>query len=220
MGTNYIRDAQSTQVKTIWKSLQNAWNYATNLSRKIFKKAGAINRIPVTGKITSIDNQDNMEVTKCANEKNNNKQIHEESPNMKEPSFWKHLFSETKNATFMVAKFMLFAWFLGALIRLYVPESWITSVLGDDNPMSIITAAFLGIPAYTSSLAALPIVGGLLEQGMHPAAALAFLIAGPTTTLPAMSAVWGLVDRKVFSLYVGFSLFGAILLGYLYSFFL
>ena len=52
---------------------------------------------------------------------------------------------------------------------------------------------------------------------MHPAAALAFLIAGPTTTLPAMSAVWGLVNRKVFAAYIGYSLVGAIVLGYIYS---
>jgi uncharacterized membrane protein YraQ (UPF0718 family) len=64
----------------------------------------------------------------------------------------------------------------------------------------------------------MPLVGGLLAQGMHPAAALAFLIAGPTTTLPAMSAVWGLVNRKVFALYIGFSLVGAVVLGTIYSF--
>ncbi len=47
-----------------------------------------------------------------------------------------------------------------------------------------------------------------------PAAALAFLIAGPTTTLPAMAAVWTLVKSRIFILYVSFSLVGAILLGY------
>ena len=63
-------------------------------------------------------------------------------------------------------------------------------------------AALLGVPIYTSNLAALPMVGGLLAQGMNPAAALAFLVAGPTTTIPAMAAVWGLVSRRVFALYV------------------
>jgi len=61
------------------------------------------------------------------------------------------------------------------------------------------------------------LIGGLLARGMHPAAALAFLISGPTTTLPAMSAVWGLVNRKVFSLYIAFSLLGAVLMGYIYN---
>ena len=119
--------------------------------------------------------------------------------------------------TTMVIKFMVLAWFIGALIHLYVPETWITTSLGGDKPWAIITAAFLGIPVYTSNLTAMPLVGGLIRQGMHPAAALAFLIAGPTTTLPAMSAVWGLVNRKVFTFYIGLSLVGAIVLGYIYS---
>jgi len=55
--------------------------------------------------------------------------------------------------------------------------------------------SMLGVPTYTSNLSALPMVSGLLAQGMSPAAALAFLIAGPTTTLPAMAAVWSLVSH-------------------------
>ena len=42
---------------------------------------------------------------------------------------------------------------------------------------------------YTTNLAALPLVGKLLQQGMNAAAGLAFLIAGAMTTLPAMVAV-------------------------------
>jgi uncharacterized membrane protein YraQ (UPF0718 family) len=130
---------------------------------------------------------------------------------------WKRIAAETWAATTMVIKFMTLAWFLGALIRLYVPEIWIVSTLGGDNSWAIVIAAVLGIPVYTSNLAAMPLVGGLLAQGMRPSAALAFLIAGPTTTLPAMSAVWGLVNRKVFGLYIGFSLGGAVLLGYIFN---
>jgi uncharacterized membrane protein YraQ (UPF0718 family) len=134
-----------------------------------------------------------------------------------ETPFWRRLAGETWTATTMVIKFMLLAWFVGALVKLYVPEEWITGVLSGDNPWSIMTAAFLGVPVYTSNLAAMPLVGGLLALGMHPSAALAFLIAGPITTLPAMSAVWGLVNRKVFALYIGFALVGAVLLGYAYN---
>jgi uncharacterized membrane protein YraQ (UPF0718 family) len=133
-----------------------------------------------------------------------------------EKSFWQRLAGETWIATTMVIKFMLLAWFLGAIVKLYLPEEWITRVLSEDNPWSIMTAALLGVPVYTSNLAAMPLVGGLLTLGMHPAAALAFLIAGPITTLPAMSAVWGLVNRKVFALYIGFALIGAVVLGYIY----
>ncbi len=130
-------------------------------------------------------------------------------------SFWNRLMKESWGATLMVAKFMALAFFLEAIIILYVPEEWITHVMGRENFWAIITAAFLGIPVYTSNLSALPMVSGLLTQGMSPAAALAFLIAGPTTTLPAMAAVWTLVKFRVFILYVSFVLFGAVVLGYL-----
>jgi uncharacterized protein len=133
------------------------------------------------------------------------------------PSFWRRLGRETWLATAMVAKFMALAFLLEALIALYVPERWIVTVLGDGNTASIASAALLGVPVYTSNLTALPLIGGLLSQGMAPAAALAFLIAGPTTTLPAMAAVWGLVSRRVFLLYVALSLFGAVALGYAYQ---
>lgn len=130
-------------------------------------------------------------------------------------TFRQRLFKETLSATVMVVKFMALAFFLEALIILYVPQEWITAALGQKNPMAIATAAILGVPTYTSSLTALPMISGLLTQGMNPAAALAFLIAGPTTTLPAMAAVWPLVARRVFVLYVSFSLAGAIIIGYL-----
>ena len=129
--------------------------------------------------------------------------------------FWSRLFNESYSATLMVIKFMAMAFFLEALIVLYVPTEWITGLMGRENTWAIITAAILGIPTYTSNLSALPMVSGLLAQGMSPAAALAFLIAGPTTTLPAMAAVWSLVSHRVFAMYVSFALIGAIVLGYL-----
>jgi len=133
------------------------------------------------------------------------------------PSFKTRLLRETVNATLMVSKFMALAFFLEAIITLYVPREWISGALGQRNPLSILTAAALGVPVYTANLSALPIIGGLLAQGMNPAAALAFLIAGPTTTLPAMAAVWPLVSHRVFAVYVSFSLIGAVLAGYLYD---
>jgi uncharacterized membrane protein YraQ (UPF0718 family) len=85
---------------------------------------------------------------------------------------------------------------------------------GPGKCLAIITAALLGVPTYTSNLSALPMVSGLLAQGMSPAAALAFLVAGPTTTLPAMAAVWSLVSHRIFVFYVSFAFLGAMVLGY------
>ena len=132
-------------------------------------------------------------------------------------SFKARLIKETGAATLMVAKFMTLAFFLEGLITLYIPAEWISTALGSGNSYAIVASSLMGVPAYTTSLTALPMISGLLTQGMQPAAALAFLIAGPTTTLPAMAAVWPLVVRKVFFLYISFSLLGAIMIGYAYE---
>ena len=128
--------------------------------------------------------------------------------------FWRRLFKETVSATWMVAKFMALAFFLEGLITLYVPPAWISGILGQQHPLVILFSALLGVPAYTTSLTALPMISGLLTQGMNPAAALAFLVAGPTTTLPAMAAVWPLVRPRVFAIYFSVALIGAAVIGY------
>jgi uncharacterized membrane protein YraQ (UPF0718 family) len=65
--------------------------------------------------------------------------------------------------------------------------------------------------------AALPLVGGLIEQGMAPGAGLAFLVAGGVTSLPAAIAVWALVKPRVFGLYIAISLGGALVSGLLFQ---
>jgi len=45
-----------------------------------------------------------------------------------------------------------------------------------------------------------------------------FLLAGPVTAVPAMIAVFGLVKRKVFLLFLLLGLSLSIVLGYLYEF--
>ena len=59
----------------------------------------------------------------------------------------------------------------------------------------------LGIPAYLNGLAAIPLVGGLIDMGMNPAVGLAFMVAGGVTSIPAAMAVWALVRPRVFALY-------------------
>ncbi len=113
---------------------------------------------------------------------------------------------------------MLLALVLEALFTLYVPREWVVAIVGQNSRLAILTAALVGVPLYTSNLTALPMIGALLAQGMNSSAALAFLIAGPTTTIPAMAAVWGLVSRRVFALYVAFAFVGAVLLGILHRF--
>lgn len=135
---------------------------------------------------------------------------------LKDP-FYKTVLSETWKSTGQVIKFMSIAFFVNALIVFYLPASLISGLIESGNGSSILIASLAGIPAYTSNITALPLISGLLRLGMSPAAALSFLIAGPVTTLPALIAVKGLANRRIFLLYLSISLFGAILAGYAYQ---
>lgn len=135
-----------------------------------------------------------------------------------EKTFRQRLINESLKSVWMITKFMGLVFLLNALINLYVPQEWIGQLLNQEGFASVIIAAVLGVPVYTSNITALPMVGGLLQLGLHPGAALAFLISGPLTTIPAMAAVYGITTRKVFGLYVAFSLFGSLLFGLLYYF--
>jgi len=229
LGAQPIRKSGEMQTGMIGFSLRRNIDKISKLRiRDVFTLFQKNESIAVTGesnqlKISATENFDNGKCCSCPEETSEEPCCSsecEDASQSKGGKIWRELLSEVKDSTLMVTKFMLLAWTMGAIIRFYIPETWITNTLGRDHPLTILFASVLGIPAYTSSIAALPLVGELLKQGMNPAAALAFLIAGPTTTLPAMSAVWGLVNRKVFYLYLGFTLFSAISMGYLYNVFL
>ena len=77
----------------------------------------------------------------------------------------------------------------------------------------ILIAAVVGAPAYLNGYAAVPLIDGLLTQGMSPGAAMSFAIAGGISSIPAAIAVWALVRPRVFAAYLGFAITGAVLAG-------
>ncbi len=127
---------------------------------------------------------------------------------------WPDFGRDMAKQSWELGRWLLLAFLLEALITLYIPQAAIASLLGESNSLAVPLAALIGIPLYLNNMGALPIVAGLLAQGMQPGAAIAFLIAGPVTTIPAMTAVWGVVERRVFILYLSVSLLGAVLLGF------
>ena len=128
---------------------------------------------------------------------------------------WNQFTSDALKDGWRLGKWILLAFVLEALITRFVPQEVIASTIGGGAWWAVPLAAGIGVPLYLSNLTALPIVSGLLAQGMQPGAAIAFLIAGPVTTIPAMTAVYGIVHRRVFFLYLFFGMVGAVLLGYI-----
>lgn len=124
---------------------------------------------------------------------------------------------EALSITLFLLKWLTLAFLLESLMLAYVPAEWIASALGGEGIAPILTATVIGVPAYLNGYAALPLVSGLVEQGMSPGAGLAFLVAGGVTSLPAAIAVFALVRRHVFTLYIILALTGSMVSGLLYQ---
>lgn len=122
-----------------------------------------------------------------------------------------------KSNTLFLVKWMALAYTLEALLITYVPAQIIVSAVGGQGFDSITIAALLGMPAYLNAYASVPLLAGLMEQGMGLGAAMAFMVAGPVSSIPAMAAVWSLVRTPVFALYIALGLTGAILAGVLFQ---
>lgn len=125
--------------------------------------------------------------------------------------------TETLKAALFLAQWLTLAFLLESLMLAWIPAETIVSTLGGAGIAPILVATAVGIPAYLNGYAALPLVGGLIGQGMAPGAGMAFLVAGGVTSIPAALAVWALARPPVFALYLGLSLAGAFLAGLLFQ---
>ncbi|TMV06804.1 permease [Ruegeria sediminis] len=120
------------------------------------------------------------------------------------------------NGVFLL-KWLALAYVLEALLVSYVPADLIAGVVGGEGVLPIATAALVGMPAYLNSYVAPPLLAGLMEQGMTAGAAMAFMVAGAVSSIPAMAAVWSLVKPRVFAVYLGLGLSGAVIAGVVFQ---
>lgn len=121
------------------------------------------------------------------------------------------------NTVFLV-KWLTLAYLLESLLITYVPAQMISSVVGGSGLGPIVLSAAIGAPAYLNSYAAPALVAGLMQQGMSPGAAMAFMVGGAVSSLPAMMAVFALVKRPVFAAYVALGFIGAVASGIAFEF--
>lgn len=128
-------------------------------------------------------------------------------------SFWAVI---AENGPFLL-KWLALAYVLEALMVRHVPAESVATLLGGEGLQPVLLGALVGGPAYLNGYAAAPLIGGLLEQGMSPGAAMSFALAGGVSCIPAAIAVWALVKVRIFALYLGFAFVGSILAGLAYA---
>lgn len=106
---------------------------------------------------------------------------------------------------------------IGALIHNWIPESWIETVLGSNNPLGAILATLVGIPMYADIFGTIPVAEALLSKGAQLGTVLSFMMAVTTLSLPSLIMLRKAVKPKLLALFIGVCAIGIILVGYLFN---
>lgn len=123
---------------------------------------------------------------------------------------------EALRSSAFLAKWLLLAFALESLMLTFLPAQALAGWVGD-NAWAIPLASLIGVPTYLNGYAAVPLVAGLIESGMSPAAAMSFMTAGAMTSVPAALAVYTLVRTRVFIWYLLLALILSMLSGYSFA---
>lgn len=83
-----------------------------------------------------------------------------------------------------------------------IPGNWISSMVGGNSLWSNMFASVVGAFMYFATLTEIPILQGLINNGMGNGPALALLLAGPALSLPNMLVIRGVLGNKKTLVYV------------------
>ena len=119
-----------------------------------------------------------------------------------------------KNSRRLALYFFGFA-AIGYLLIRTIPTSFLTDYLGEGSILAVPLAALIGIPVYLNTDGSLPLIATLMQGGMGPGAALAFLVTGAGTSIGAISGMFLIARKRVVGLVIGFLFAGALVLGWL-----
>lgn len=108
---------------------------------------------------------------------------------------------------------------IGAIIHNWIPESWIQTVLGRNNPFGVVLAVLVGIPMYADIFGTIPVAEALLAKGAQLGTILSFMMAVTTLSLPSIIMLKKAVKAKLLGLFIVICTLGIVIVGYLFNVF-
>lgn len=91
---------------------------------------------------------------------------------------------------------------IGAFIYGFVPEDLIISLAGPENPLAIPAAAIIGIPMYIRAETIIPVSSVLLTKGMGLGAVMALIIGGAGASIPEVTLLASIFERRLIAAFV------------------
>lgn len=108
---------------------------------------------------------------------------------------------------------------IGAMIHNYIPQSFITALLGQDKWYSVIVATFVAIPMYADIFGTLPIAEALVLKGVGIGTALSFMMGVTALSFPAMVMLSKVVKKKLLLTFFLLTSLGILIIGYTFNLF-
>ncbi|MCP3974008.1 MAG: hypothetical protein GY720_05890 [bacterium] len=129
---------------------------------------------------------------------------------------------ELTNEIWTVGRKLLLFFFaftsVGYLAIEAIPTAWLVDYLGEGSLLAVPLAAILGVPAYINTEASLPLISALMDGGMGPGPAMAFLVTGAGTSIGAISGLFVIARKRVVGLVVALLFAGALAMGWFSQF--
>jgi hypothetical protein len=106
---------------------------------------------------------------------------------------------------------------IGSLIHGWIPETFLSAVLGDKNPFSVVIATFVGVPMYADIFGTLPIAEALVAKGVGIGTVLAFMMAVTALSLPSLIMLKKVVKTPLLATFFTIVVTGILIIGYAFN---
>ncbi|HBI92630.1 MAG TPA: hypothetical protein DDY58_09465 [Terrisporobacter glycolicus] len=143
--------------------------------------------------------------------------LYDESEDFNQKQRLNYALDDTKIIVKNVYKYVLIGVGIGALIHNWIPQDVILSILGHENPFSVLIAAVVGIPMYADIFGTIPIAEALFMAGVPIGTILAFMMSVTALSLPSIIMLSKVVKPKLLVIFVGIVTVGIVITGYIFN---
>ncbi|QUH27761.1 permease [Vallitalea guaymasensis] len=107
---------------------------------------------------------------------------------------------------------------IGAAIHGWVPEDFLASYAGENNPFAVLIAVVCGIPLYSNAMGTIPIAQALIGKGVGIGTALSFMMAVTALSAPELVLLRKVIKPRLIVWFVIVTGIGILMTGYLFNF--
>jgi len=107
---------------------------------------------------------------------------------------------------------------LGSALHGFVPDGWIQAHLGDGQWWSVPAAVLLGIPLYSNATGVIPVMEGLIKQGLPIGTTLAFCMSTVAASFPEFILLKQVMQWRLLAVLFMLLLIAFTLIGWIFNF--